>query len=281
MIKTGKELAAACVDVAQNHKTLYVFGGIGGPLNAANKQRAKNSYAYNRKPARVAKIDAASADTFGFDCVCMVKSLLWGWCGDASKNYGGASYKSNGVPDVSDKGMLNVCTEVTEDFTNIMVGEYLWMQGHCGIYIGGGLAVECTPIWKDGVQITAVHNIGTKAGYNGRKWTKHGKLPYISYPVETPVETPVENVQKPEKQEDYTLGMRNLRKGCIGEDVRALQILLKGNGYDLGTYGANKDGIDSDYGGATERAVIAYQKAKGLQPDGIAGRLTMGSLMGA
>ena len=28
---------------------------------------------------------------------------------------------------------------------------------------------------------TAVGNIGNKAGYNSRKWTKHGKLPYITY----------------------------------------------------------------------------------------------------
>jgi hypothetical protein len=31
------------------------------------------------------------------------------------------------------------------------------------------------------VQITAVGNIGTKSGYKSRKWTKHGKLPYIEY----------------------------------------------------------------------------------------------------
>lgn len=39
------------------------------------------------------------------------------------------------------------------------------MPGHWGMYIGDGLAVECTPIWDNGAQITAVQNIGTKAGY--------------------------------------------------------------------------------------------------------------------
>ena len=33
------------------------------------------------------------------------------------------------------------------------------------------------------MQITAVGNIGTKAGYNTRKWTKHGRLPYVQYDV--------------------------------------------------------------------------------------------------
>ena len=47
--------------------------------------------------------------------------------------------------------------------------------------IPDGLAVECTPKWENRVQITAVKNIGTKAGYNARQWTKHGKIPYLTY----------------------------------------------------------------------------------------------------
>ena len=55
------------------------------------------------------------------------------------------------------------------------------MKGHIGIYIGNGLAVECTPAWKNKVQITAVGNIGKKTGYNTRTWTNHGKLNFIKY----------------------------------------------------------------------------------------------------
>ena len=47
------------------------------------------------------------------------------------------------------------------------------------MYIGDGLAVECTPSWKNCVQITACNR--DVAGYNRRNWTKHGKLPYITY----------------------------------------------------------------------------------------------------
>lgn len=63
----------------------------------------------------------------------------------------------------------------------MVIGEAVWMSGHIGIYIGDGLAVECTPKWENKVQITAVGNIGSKAGYNTRTWTKHGKLPYVDY----------------------------------------------------------------------------------------------------
>lgn len=181
MIKNNHELAKKALDVAKKRKTLYVRGGWGQPLNASNKTRAKNAYAYNRAAARAKKIDAASASTFAFDCVCLVKALLWGWDGNTNAANGGAKYASNGVPDINADAMINVCKDVSGSFNKIEVGEFLWMPGHCGIYIGEGLAVECTPSWSDNVQVTAVGNIGKKAGYNTRTWRKHGKLPYLAY----------------------------------------------------------------------------------------------------
>lgn len=268
-IKTGKELATAAEAVAKKYKTLYVLGVFGWPLNAEKKARAKREQSYNARVNRAAKIDAATADTFGFDCVNLIKSLLWGWNGDTTASYGGAVYKSNGVPDIDETAMINACSCVSTNFSNIQAGEVVWIPGHIGVYIGDGLAVECTPNWKDGVQITAVHNIATKSGYNGRSWTKHGKLPYITYEAEKPVEKPTE------AKADYTLGMRYLRRGCKGEDVRALQLLLIGRGYSCGGSGA-----DGDFGSATDSAVRKYQKAAGKEVDGIAGRDTMSGLMG-
>ena len=268
MIKTNKELALACENIAKNYKTLYVLGCFGSPMTPSNKDRYSGNLSYNRQTTRSVKIKSASADTFGFDCVCLIKGILWGWNGDVNAQYGGAKYQSNGVPDINDSAMIKACTDVSTDFSNIQVGEVVWMQGHIGVYIGNGLAVECTPIWKDGVQITAVHNIGKKSGYNGRSWTKHGKLPYVTYEVEQEKTTET-------KKGDYTMNMRNLQKGCIGEDVKALQILLIGRGYSCGSYGA-----DGDFGGATDKAVRAYQKDKGLVVDGIAGKNTMSRLLG-
>lgn len=189
MIKTAKELAAACLKVAKNFKTLYVMGCFGAPMNSRNKERYCNNHDYNRDSDRRAMIRAASADTFGFDCVCLIKGLLWGWEGDTGDIYGGAGYACNGVPDIGANQIIKVCADVSTDFSTIAVGELVWMDGHAGIYIGDGLAVECTPRWANCVQVTAVHNIGKKAGYNGRSWTKHGKLPYVSY--DSTADTPV------------------------------------------------------------------------------------------
>ena len=183
------DLAAVLRDIAENYKTLYVMGCFGAPMNAANKKRYTQNHEYNRRADRTKLINAASSDTFGFDCVCLIKGVLWGWCGDTSKNYGGAYYCSNGVPDLGTERMISVCCEVSTDFSDIEVGELLWMKGHVGLYIGSGLAVECTPSWQNKVQITACNR--SIKGYKRRNWTKHGKLPYVDYVKEEKPEVTV------------------------------------------------------------------------------------------
>lgn len=160
-------------------KTLYVKGGWGAPLNDYNKKRVINAYDYNYQ--RRAKIEAASADTFAFDCCGIVKSVLWGFCADPSKSNGGAQYKANGVPDLSEAGFLRVCTYVSNDWSKIIPGACLFMDGHMGVYIGDGKAVEATPIWADGCQFTRVNNITAKGRGNGRTWSKWGLIPYVDY----------------------------------------------------------------------------------------------------
>ena len=73
----------------------------------------------------------------------------------------------------------------------------------------------------------------------------------------------------------YKLELNSLRRGCRGEQVKALQALLIARGYSCG-----KSGIDGSFGGDTEKAVKAYQTANGLEADMVAGPRTMGSLLG-
>lgn len=227
-------------DVEANYKTLYVMGCFGSPLTAANKKRYCGNHEYNKQAGRTKLINAASTDTFGFDCVNLIKGILWGWNGDKAKTYGGAKYNTNGVPDVNADGMIALCSGVTADFSKIEVGEAVWCKGHIGVYIGDGLAIECTPAWKNKVQITAVKNIGTKAGYNARKWTKHGKLPYIEYdvtetkkvskPATIKPSTQVEKAQKFDKSiaGDYKVtGNLHIRSGA-GTGKTSLGVLQKG-----------------------------------------------------
>lgn len=100
--------------------------------------------------------------------------------------------------------MIKVCKNVTTDFSRIEVGEAVWMEGHIGVYVGDGLAVECTPRWKNKVQITACNR--NVSGYDRRNWTKHGKLPYVEYKTETPAppadDTPVKGIDVSKWQGD-------------------------------------------------------------------------------
>jgi hypothetical protein len=179
-IKTAADLAAAAKHVALNCRTLYVMGCFGAPMTAANRDYYCRNHSYNQQTVRSTMIKSATAEVFGFDCSGLIKGLLWGWTGDHGHKRGGASYASNGVPDKNANQMIALCKDATTDFSKIEVGELLWMDGHVGIYIGAGKAVECTPSWKNGVQITEVRNVNSGAG-NGRKWTKHGKLPWVTY----------------------------------------------------------------------------------------------------
>ena len=175
---TNKSFVKKVTDIANNYKTLYVMGCFGAPMTASNKERYCQHTPYNQQSTRQKLIRAASADTFGFDCVCLIKGILWGWNGNKNDVYGGAKYASNGVPDIGADAMIQRCSGISTDFSNIIPGEAVWMSGHIGVYIGDGKVVECTPAWDNCVQIT---KLGTKTEYKTRKWTKHGKLPWVSY----------------------------------------------------------------------------------------------------
>lgn len=175
-----------------DYKTLYVMGGLGQPLTETGKSKIlAENHSYNNHVAVKNSIQTATADTFAFDCVGLIKAVLWGWCGDTSKYLGGAKYQSNNVPDIGADKMYSV-SEATDkkDFSNIVPGECVWMTGHIGIYLGDGKVIECSPAFKNKVQITACKNIkGYPNNISGRTWTGHGKLPYINYKEETTVAT--------------------------------------------------------------------------------------------
>lgn len=70
-----------------------------------------------------------------------------------------------------------------------------------------------------------------------------------------------------------TVELPELKKGCTGEAVSTLQILLRVKGFD-------PQGVDADLGGNTEKALIAFQEKNGLEADGICGKNTWTKLIG-
>jgi hypothetical protein len=64
---------------------------------------------------------------------------------------------------------------------------------------------------------------------------------------------------------------RVLRRGAVGDEVRLLQTMLIFHGAEIST--------DSSFGPATERALVAFQKEREIESDGIAGPATWQELM--
>lgn len=71
----------------------------------------------------------------------------------------------------------------------------------------------------------------------------------------------------------------DLRKGTKGIAAMLIQTCLIIAGYDLGTFGPNKDGIDESWGGVTDKAFREFQEDHGLKVDGWAGDETLYELM--
>lgn len=177
---TNKELVEQANKLL-NLKTLYVLGGIGQPLNEANKKALINQYDYNKNRAEL--IREQSADTFAFDCSGMIKSILWGFSGDANKDLGGAVYKSNGIPDVNANTLFSMSDHKSTDFTDIPLGALLHNDGHVGIYVGCGCAIECTYRGKDGVQLTIVKNLknSDNSCIISREWKEWARCYGVTY----------------------------------------------------------------------------------------------------
>lgn len=249
--------------IATTKKTVYAWGMFGSPIIASVVEgKAKQYpawYTNYRLNSIFAPLYGRKTPVWGFDCVGLIKGVLWGWNGDKGKNNGGAVYASNGVPDISADAMIDRCSAVSSNFNKIAVGEFLWMKGHCGIYIGDGQVIESTPKWKNGVQITSL---------SARNWLKHGKLPYIEYEAEEAEKEEVDSV---------LIKLSVLRKGSKREEVKTLQRLLKAFGYK----GKDKNvlTIDGDFGSNTEHSLRAYQGAKDLDVDGICGKDSWNSLL--
>ena len=185
----NKEFAQKAMKIAKNYKTNYFWGAFGWPTTSSNVKRLLNQYPENYE--YLAKADGSQ---FSFDCSGLCKAIIWGWNG-SDDVYGGAKYCSNGLNDLNDEGLKAMCSNVSSNFSNIQVGELLFTSGHVGIYVGNGMAVEATPSWNGGVQISAVGNIGTIAGLPTRNWKCHGKFKLISYSIS--------NATTPSQQTNY------------------------------------------------------------------------------
>ena len=196
-IMTAAEFVLMAKTAFNSERNIYCNSCFGSDLtNAEMLDQYTTETEWDRKHAAetTAAADAAKragVPLWGWDCVNLVKGLLWGWDGNYLDKRGGAKYQSNGVPDATIWDLYtNYCTDQSEDFSNILSGEFLVLNdkwGHCGIYIGDGLCIEATTKWESKVLISQVENLAPIYGdVNDRKrvWKYHARLPWIDYTAE-------------------------------------------------------------------------------------------------
>lgn len=207
----------------------YWYGTFGQGAGKALYEQKRRQYPHNYQ----AEYDASQEGEKVHDCVGLIKGYLW------SNSADDTSPVYNVEQDVSANGMLGLCTDVGGINTlPEMPGVLVFFNNHVGVYIGNGEVVEARSR-KWGVVKTKLAD---------RPWEKWGCCPYIDY--------------EPVLSDTIMLELPVLKKGTKSSAVRAMQLLLLGNGADLGKYGA-----DGSYGGKTDKAVRAYQAANELEED--------------
>lgn len=109
------------------------------------------------------------------DCVGFIKGYCW-----YDPETDSVNYATNGMPDIGADQMYRTAVEKGPISTMPEIpGLAVWHQGHIGIYIGNGYAIEAMGT-RYGVVKTRVA---------ARSWTHWLKIPYINYIEETEEDT--------------------------------------------------------------------------------------------
>ena len=166
--KNNHDLAAYAIQ-AWEHGWGYVWGTFGGVLTESMLQYKLEQYP---------DIGASEAFTREHwlgrrttDCVGLLKG--YGWLNPDTLTI---DYNTNGMPDYTADQMYASAKENGTEYGGMdtmpdIVGLGLWKQGHWGVYVGNGYAIEAM-----GTQYGVVR---TKV--EGRGWQGWCKIPYIQY----------------------------------------------------------------------------------------------------
>ena len=160
-VMTAKEFVS-CLKTALSRNTTY-----------------NNKYPYN--------LGYYNGNTISWDCWNLGKSILWSR-GSIVNNYSKDTYArrdtSFGLGDWDGLTIIKKAPNCNSDFSSLVPGEWLYMNGHTGYYIGDGQVIECTPAWgANGVTQSQISSSGarSKNGSQRGSWLYHGMVPWIDY----------------------------------------------------------------------------------------------------
>ena len=237
----------------------YWWGTFGQTANAGLLAQKREQY-----PDKYGSYGDECKKQYGqkvHDCVGLIKGYLWCDTPDSEPIFKAAQ-------DVAVSGLFMVCPEsgsidTMPDIPGVCV--FMRDMSHVGVYIGGGYVVEATGHARGVV----------KTKLAGRGWGLWGKPRWINYEATATPAQPAQTTMQATASVLTVTGLPLLRYGDKGECVRAAQMLLIGRSYSCGRCGA-----DGEIGQDTYNAIIAFQRAFGLQQDGIIGAQTWARLIG-
>lgn len=145
---------------------------------------SRPNYYYNSFPYNLGYYDGSR---ISFDCWNLGKAIIW-TKGEIVNNYTAGAYAkmdtSCGLGDWDGEQIIREAPNCGSDFTDLVPGEWLYMDNHTGYYVGDGQVIECTAGWDVwAITVSQIDKYGRRSRngvYNGY-WKLHGMVPWLDY----------------------------------------------------------------------------------------------------
>ena len=153
-------------------------------VNCLKRALARQAIYSNSYPYNLGYYDGTN---ISWDCWNLGKSIIWSG-GSIVDNTTVGTFQnvdeSCGLRDWDGLTIINKCPNKSSDFSSLVPGEWLYLEGHVGYYIGDGQVIECTVSWGySGVIQSQIDANGNRSfnGESGGSWLYHGMVPWIDY----------------------------------------------------------------------------------------------------
>jgi glucan-binding YG repeat protein len=139
----------------------------------------KNVYPYN--------LGYYDGSVIYFDCWNLGKAIIWSKgaiVNNYTVGYHASMDTSCGLGDWDGLTIVKEAPNCSTDFSNLVPGEWLYMENHTGYYVGNGQVIECTTGWNVwGITISQIDSYGNRSrnGVYRGKWEYHGMVPWLDY----------------------------------------------------------------------------------------------------